>query len=446
VETPEPDDVTSDASAGTLRDDVVTALPVAIAGLVANATGVIVTILLARVLTTQGYGAYAQLVGLFLVVSMPGSALIVAVVRRTALWRTSGSHEALALWATKMHRRMWWFLGVWTAIVLAISFPVAHLLAKPSPVAVAGMMLGAGVWVVLCVDRGFLQGSRGYRALSVNLLIEAGVRTVTVLAFAVVFKLPGAALGVLIGEALTAYHARRVSLSALRGVTDDHLAVTPPSIRRDLVIDLGVALVALALVAGLQNVDVILLGRLNPHASGSYAAVSTVCKGLVYVAVAIAGYLLPEAAISHHEGNHGLRQLSVAIGLLSLPAVALLAAATFFPDTIIKLVFGSRYLGAESAFLPLAGAMACFSITVILSFYLLAHGRHWIAPLLGLGLVAAGVAIETAHGAPHATAISDLLVQAALALAVFLSFAVSHLRNHGVPFAGGLASEEFGIA
>ena len=58
------------------------------------------------------------------------------------------------------------------------------------------------------------------------------------------------------------------------------------------------ALGALGLLAVLQNVDVLVLGRHDPASSGSYGAVSVACKSLVLVAFVLAGFLLPEAAIT----------------------------------------------------------------------------------------------------------------------------------------------------
>src|SRR6202035_531928 len=74
----------------TPRSTVRDALVVAIAGLVANGLNFIVTIVLARVLPVRhhssAYGAFAQMVGLFIVVSLPGSAIAIAVVRRSSWW------------------------------------------------------------------------------------------------------------------------------------------------------------------------------------------------------------------------------------------------------------------------------------------------------------------------------------------------------------------------
>jgi len=425
------DEQVSSPETPSIRSGVVTAMPVALAGLVANGANIIVTVLLARMLSNQAYGAFAQLVGLFLVVSMPGSAVIVGVVRRTASWRTAGSHIALARWASRMHSRMAWLFGGYALLVIAVCVPVSNFLAKPSPVAVLSMLLGAGLWVVLCIDRGFLQGTRSYRPLASNLLVEGGVRTVAVLGLALVFKLPGAAVGVLLAEIATAIHARITAERALHLATDDGLSLTPPSVRRDLVVDLIAALMALALIAVLQNVDVILLGQLNPDAAGSYAAVSVACKALVFAAFVLGGYLLPEAAISHHEGVHALRQLAATLTMLAVPALLLVSVAVLIPDQVLRLVFSSRYLGAEAAFAPLALAMTALSVTVVVTMYLLAHGQRWVVALLAIGGIAAAISIDAARGEPLATAQADLAVQVTLAVAVSIGLFVFHRRNHG---------------
>lgn len=424
----------SERGTPTVASGVVTALPVAVAGAATGLAGIIVTVLLARILSNQGYGAYAQLVSIFLIISMPGSALIVAVVRRTASWRTAGSHVALHDWAHHVHRRMYFLFAGYTVLVLALCVPLSWMLAKPSPVSMALFLLGAGIWVVLCIDRGFLQGTQRYHGLAANYLVEGGVRTVTVLAFATVLKLPGVALGIFVAELVTAYHARRSALRALNETTGDGLAETPPSVRRDIVADLIAALVALALLALLQNLDVLILGRLNHAQAGAYAAVSIACKSLLLAAVVLGGYLLPEAAISHHEGEHALRQLAATLGIIAIPALILIAMGELIPGQVIKLVFGPRYLGAEQAFAPLAIAMTLLSVTFILTMYLLAHGHRWVIALLVPGTIAAAVAIDAAHGQPTQTAQADLWVQLVLCAATCVALAVAHRQRRNTLF------------
>ena len=93
---------------------------------------------------------------------------------------------------------------------------------------------------------------------------------------------------------------------------------------RHLAADMVTALVSLALLAVLQNADVIVLGSQAPHRSGSYAAISVPSKALVYAAFVFVNYLLPESAIRWHQGSHALRQLGHTLLVLVLPAAVLL--------------------------------------------------------------------------------------------------------------------------
>lgn len=132
------------------------------AGLVANGANVIVTVVLARLLTTRGYGVLNQLTGLFLVVSMPGSAVIVAVVRRVTAWRAGGSATVAHRWARRLHRQGATAVLLF-AFVVVVSGPwLARLLNQGTAVGVDAILIAGAVWILLCLDRGLLQSHRDY--------------------------------------------------------------------------------------------------------------------------------------------------------------------------------------------------------------------------------------------------------------------------------------------
>jgi O-antigen/teichoic acid export membrane protein len=203
-----------------------------------------------------------------------------------------------------------------------------------------------------------------------------------------------------------------------------------------VVVDLVVASLSLSMVAVLQNVDVLVVGRDSPSQSGAYAAVSVTSKAIVFGAIVLGGYLLPEAAIRWRQGGHALRQLGVVLVLLAVPAVILLGVALGAPHLLLQVVFHHAYAGAASALAPLGGAMVLLSISVILTMYLLAIGKRWVAGVLVAGALALGLAVTLVHGKPHATALVDLGVQAAVLAAIVIGFTVVHrirLRGQAPP-------------
>ncbi|MGH9920968.1 MAG: hypothetical protein ACRD6W_19130, partial [Nitrososphaerales archaeon] len=443
------------------RAGLLDAAPLAVAGIVANGGSLLVTVVLARLLTARGYGALNQLIGVFFVVSTPGSAVLVGVVRRVTRW--AGPVEGVPRWGALVHRRATSALVVFSAIVVAAGPSVASLLGRRDAVGFDAVTIAGAVWVLLCVDRGLLQVHREYRTLSGNLLFEGAARTGFMVAFgAAGLGVGGVAAGLLVAEVCTTVHARVVADRAsrrgtVRGTTAGQPARASAasaacvlsgfvaasrryagawrpteSFGRDRVVrrDLVAAIAALAAIAVLQNIDVIVMGREAPRAAGPYAAVSVSSKALVFVAVAVAGYLLPEAAISWREGRHALRQLAVSLAVIGVPAAALVGVAASMPRFFLSTVFSGRYVRAAGAFLPLALAMVCLSVTVMVTMYLLGVGDRWFVVALVAAAALAAAAVVLANGVPRTTAFADLGVQGLLLCAALGELARVH-RSQG---------------
>jgi O-antigen/teichoic acid export membrane protein len=205
--------------------------------------------------------------------------------------------------------------------------------------------------------------------------------------------------------------------------------------RRTLAADLLSALTALALLAILQNFDVVLLGREAPGNAGSYAPISVACKPLVLAAFVLAGFLLPEAASRRHAGQHALRQLGVVLGVIAVPASLLIALSATAPTQVLRFAFGPRLTGAAPAFAMLAIAMTLLAATVLFTHYLLAAGRPLVLLVLVCGAGLTVGLLVGAHGTLVGTARADLIGQAVVALAaglLVLHTARPHLHRRSV--------------
>jgi O-antigen/teichoic acid export membrane protein len=426
-----------------MRTGLLQAGPLAAAGVLANGANVVLTVVLARLLTTHGYGVLNQLTGLFLILSMPGSAVVVAVVRRVTMWHDEGSVDKVRRWAGRIHRQGSLVVLGWGVIVFSSRHALAVLLGQQSGIGIAAVLAAAAFFVLLSLDRGLLQARRAYKPLAANLLVEGGVRTAAVVVLVAAGAGPsGAAIGLLSAEVAAAAHARWAAVRAWaepaglerRSWTGGWVAAVRPDAnlagadmeRRRVAVDLVVASVCLSTVALLQNMDVLVVGRQNPSHSGAYAAVSVTSKAIVFGAVVLGGYLLPEAAIRWRQGGHALRQLAVVLVLLAVPATVLLAVALIAPHVLLQVVFHHAYTSASDALAPLVGAMILLSVSVVLTMYLLAVGRRWVAWVLVAGGAILTLVIVQLHGAPRATAFADLGVQAGVTAVIVIGFTVVH--------------------
>ncbi len=271
--------------------------PLAIGGLVASGLNIVATVLIARLLTPRQYGGVAQLLGLFFVLSMPGSALLVGVVRRIAAATTQGRQEEVHQWTNRLARRCLVGLAVWTAFSLAIEVPLAQALRLPSSGGVAAVLVAGGVWLILCLYRAILQAHRRYAGLGLNLIVEIAIRMVFVLGFAAAgFGIAGLRPRPPAGGDRGGRPRPPLAGRAWDHPVADPLAPDLTARDRTLSIDLSVAFVGFVLLGILQNADIILVGRLDPASSGPYAAISVASKSLVFGAILLGSYVLPEAA------------------------------------------------------------------------------------------------------------------------------------------------------
>ena len=404
------------AATPSTRSSLVSALGVAAAGLVANGLNLIVTIVLARVLPVHNhnaaYGAFAQMVGLFIVVSLPGSAIAIAVVRRSSWWLARGGNAELEEWRRRTSRQAVRAVAVFAVAAALIAPLVASWLGGRSWLAVLLTTLGAGCWVAIAVERAFLQACRGYKLLAINFLIEGGARTVAVLSGAAIWGVTGAVAGILVSELLTWAHAW---WAAARAVPDTALSAPGIPPRGEIGGDLVASICAFAMLALLQYADVFLVGRLNASGSGRYAAIAVVAKTLVYVAIVLSYYLLPEASLGHRAGGHARRQLGVVLGLYSIPCVLLVSVTAVAPRALLEIIYPPRLLGASGSLAVLTGAMALLGVSFLLATYLLARGLRLTAAWLVVGTAFAFTLIWTANGNWHVTAVRDLQAQLVIA-------------------------------
>ncbi|HXW32612.1 MAG TPA: hypothetical protein VEJ21_05915, partial [Acidimicrobiales bacterium] len=196
------------SGAESVRSGLTQAGPVAVAGLVVNGAAALLVVAVARLVSSRSYGEIAQLLGLFFILSMPGSAVLIGVVRRVTALETSGQAQEVRPWVARAYRATLAALGTEVVVVLIARGWVARQLAVTDSRGVALVLVAGGIWILLNVDRGLLQAHRRYRPLAGNLLVEGGARTVLVLVFVFAhFGVAGYSLGVFLGELTAAVHA-----------------------------------------------------------------------------------------------------------------------------------------------------------------------------------------------------------------------------------------------
>jgi O-antigen/teichoic acid export membrane protein len=340
----------------------------AAAVITANVIALIITVVFARLLGASGYGSLAALMSAFIILMVPGSALQIAVAREVS--RPTAGPDArggVRRWLAR--------LAVTTVAVAILAIPLRGVIAGAIGVdeewAAAAVPVTAMLWMLVSVLRGALQGLGLYRTVALSIVGEGVGRLVLGLALVGLgADVTGAFLGTplsiaLVGTVLAVW--LRPHLPAVAGSGVARL--------RDLLSGARAPVAGLTLLFVLQEVHVIVVKHeASGDAAGSYAVAAVAAKAIIWVAVGLGLYLLPEVARRAGSGVDSrpvLKRTLALIAVLGVPMVLLYAIAG---EPLLRVVFGDDLAEASDA-LPLLGlAMTLLACTYLSVQYLL--GLH----------------------------------------------------------------------
>ena len=380
-----------------------------------NVIALVFTVVFARVLGASGYGSLAALISAFIILMVPGSALQIAVAREVSKAVADASADAGA-----GVRRWTGRLALATVAVALAAVLLRDVIAAAVNVdeawAAAAVPVTAMLWALISVERGALQGFQQYRTVGVSMVAEAGAR--------LVFGLTLVGLGLDVTGAFLGTPLSLVAVGAALAVPLHRHLPAPRALAvsarlRDLLAGALAPVLGLTLLFVLQEVHVIVVKHeASDDAAGSYAVAAVAAKAIIWVAVGLGLFLLPESARRARLGADArpvlVRTLAL-IGLLGVPMVVLYAAAG---EPLLRVVFGDDLTDASAALPWLGIAMSLLACSYLSVQYLLGVGRSGFIWLLGVAALVE-VALLAGIGADlEQVALALMGVQAACAAVI----------------------------
>ena len=374
-----------------------------------NLLALVFTIIFARILGADGYGSLAVLVSAYIILMVPGSALQIAVAREVSRERARGSDRAGAgaqRWLIRLIAA--------TLVVALLAIPTRSLIGGLIDVdelwAAAAVPVTAMLWMILCVERGVLQGFEQYRTVGLSFIGEAGLRIVFALAlYGVGLDVTGAFLG-----NAAAFIALALLLAIPLGPRLP--AGTPEGNEprlRELLSGAAAPVIALTLLLALQELHIIIIKHeASDDAASSYAVAVVAAKGIIWIAVGLGMYLVPEAARRAATGEDARPILVRTLALIAGAGIPMVLIYAVAGEPLLAAVFGDDLTLASDALPWLGLAMVMLAWAYLAAQFQLALHRYRF-----IWVLAVGVAFEVGS----LVAIGPDLVEVALALVAILS-------------------------
>jgi O-antigen/teichoic acid export membrane protein len=403
------------------RGDTGRAAQLGAAMIVTNVLALGFTIVFARILGDSGYGDLAVLLSSFILMMVPGSALQVAAAREVSHDIAEGNPNAGAgvyRWLVR--------LVVGTVAVAVVAIPLRSLIAALINIdqdwAAAAIPVTAMIWMIVSVLRGVLQGFQQYRTVALSLIGEASSRIgFSLILVAIGLDVTGAFLGsglALIAIALVLLLPLRQQLAGVNPELAEDLRL------RELLAGAWIPVISLTLLLGLQELHIIIVKHeASEDAASSYAVAAVAAKAIMWIAIGLGLYLLPEAARRAKTGEDARPILVRTLGLIAAMAVPMVLIFSVGGEPLLRIVFGEDLTDASDA-LPFLGlAMSLLACSYLSVQYLLAMGRASFLFVLGASVVAEVAVLLSIGDDLTAIAIGLFCIQAVCA-SVILTMAM----------------------
>lgn len=353
---------------------------------------------MSRKLGVDDYGVLVSLLSIFMLVSVPMQAVQTLLMHTVA--RFAGAKDLRSL--STLHGRTWAVFGVFCFMLLgagiAARMPLAgflHLRAPNWIFHVIFMILGM---VAGTVTKAFLQGLQHYTEMGLQITLDTMVR----LAVAVAMVMMGVGVGgVLFSQVVSSWLGTFLGLFFLSLFVKPLVSIRHVETRIWEPYFALPAALAMFLYAGLTLTDVAFARHwFDSATAGQYSAAATVGRIFQHGPFMLTAYMFPKAAYMHTRKENVRHLLKKTMTLAHwIVGVSLLLCLTFH-HTIVTLLFGADFEGAD-AYLPwYALAMAPMAYNWVLANYHLAVGDFKFLYGMGVAVAAFGVGLTLFHEDP----------------------------------------------
>lgn len=394
-------------------------LIVIVGTLVASVFSYLFNMLMGRYLGPEQYGEMTALMSLLMIVSIAGGAILTITMRYSAELYSAGKIGALKKMFAIFSRYVYMLAFSIILVLLVLIKPIANYFSITNlvPVVIAFSSLIFGL--VMSVNKGLLQGGQKFVATSLVGILEMALRLgLGMLLVKIGFEVSGALLAIVAATAIS-YLATFVPIrSILRDSTGDKSAKNHLFDKKEIINYSLPTLISAVLLVVALNIDVILVKHyFSPFEAGSYAAISTIAKIILYVTSPIAAVMFPMISERTTKGDKHYSIFFFSLIFVIVGSLIILGIYVIAPAKVISLLYGNQYIGYYYLLPEIGLAFVLYSLINLMANYYMVVKNFAFVWFFAIVLLLEIVAISLFHS-------SIILVVRIIVLSLSLLFAL----------------------
>lgn len=341
--------------------------------LVASVFSYLFNMLMGRMLGPQGYGEMSALLSLLMIISVIGGAISTVSMRYSSELFAKDNFSALKKFFSYFSKYIFYLSLILIFISLFVVKPISNYLSIEDVTPVLITLLSLLFLLPININRGFLQGVQNFRiAAALNVLEMAarlglGILLVT-LGFYVNGALSAVVLAVGISYLVSLLPIKKTFFSSKKDKTPTKFKFD----RREIINYSWPTLISSIFLAISLNLDIILVKHyFSPFEAGTYAAISTIAKIILYVTAPVATVMFPMISERKTKGSKHYSIFLFSLLFVVIGSLLILGLYVIAPAKVISILYGSQYINFFYLLPEVGLALVLYSlVNLMVNYYL----------------------------------------------------------------------------
>jgi len=348
-----------------------------IATSVVNITNFFYHIIMGRLLGPSEYGVLTSIISFLFISSAIMATVQTTSARYASVHMAQDSIVKIKSFFYSITKRLLVFSVVIFIVIIVLLNKITSFLKIDSiyPIIFLGIMIIEGS--LISVGRGTLQGIKKFKSLGINSVLEVLLKLILgIILVYFGFKANGAIFGFMLATLLSYLFIflplRNVLIKKIDSGIDSKVDI------REFYKSIFFILISTIIFSLISYTDIILVKHFfSSSDTGFYSAAAQIGRIILFFPGAVGVVIFPRLSEKYTKKENINITFFKGSAIIALISVGFLIVYYFFPEFLMNLIYGSKYLAASGLIFRYGIFMTFISLVTLQIFYFISIGRYW---------------------------------------------------------------------
>lgn len=349
-----------------------------IATCIVNIINLFYHVIMGRLLGPSEYGVLTSIISLLFLTAALSGTFQTASAKYASIYFAEEKTGKLKLFYSMVTRRILVISAVILLIIFGLLYQLKLFLRLDSVYPLIYFGIVAVIGLLISFNRGILQGIKSFKSLGINLIVEVLMKlTAGIVLVYLGLKANGAMLGFMIAT-LTAYliifYPIRMGIFLKEDKYDENDKVELRKFYKSIIL----ILISTALFSLLSYFDIAMVKHFfSSHETGIYSAAAQIGRIILFFPAAVSMVVFPRLSEKNARKEDTSVTLYKGLLIIALASIIFLVIYYFFPEVVLKIIYGSKYIEAAGLVFKYGIFMTFISLITLQFFYFITIGKYW---------------------------------------------------------------------